>query len=81
MIRVNGQTLTVPIGTTAAAAIAIAIAHGGGWTLRHSVTGQPRGPVCGMGVCFECRVTIDGEPNRRSCQTLCASGMEIRTDD
>jgi NADPH-dependent 2,4-dienoyl-CoA reductase/sulfur reductase-like enzyme len=35
---------------------------------RQSVTGQPRGPLCGMGVCYECRVTIDGVPHRRSCQ-------------
>jgi sarcosine oxidase subunit alpha len=33
-----------------------------------------------MGVCFECRVTIDGEPNQRSCQTLCREGMEVQTD-
>jgi len=34
-----------------------------------------------MGVCFECSVTIDGRPHCRSCQTLCAEGMEVRTDE
>jgi len=46
---------------------------------RRSVTGEPRGPLCGMGICFECRVTIDGVPHSRSCQTPCADGMEVRT--
>ena len=44
-----------------------------------SVTGEPRGPLCGMGICFECRATIDGMPHQRSCQILCAAGMEVRT--
>jgi sarcosine oxidase subunit alpha len=76
-IQVNGRPLNVPVGTSAAAAVAMA----GGWTLRRSVTGQPRGPVCGMGICFECRLTIDGEPHRRSCQTPCVPGMEIRSNE
>jgi hypothetical protein len=44
------------------------------------VTGQLRGPLCGMGICFECRLTIDGLPQRASCQTFCRTGMEVRTD-
>ena len=44
---------------------------------RRSVTGAPRAPLCGMGICYECRVTIDGTPHRLSCQTLCADGMEV----
>lgn len=36
--------------------------------LRLSVTGEPRGPLCGMGICFECRATIDGKPHVRTCQ-------------
>jgi hypothetical protein len=37
--------------------------------------------LCGMGICLECRVTIDGREHSRSCTTLCAEGMEVRTDD
>src|SRR5437899_12801261 len=48
--------------------------------LRRSVNGEPRGPLCGMGICFECRVAIDGEPHRLSCQTPCKPGMTICTD-
>lgn len=35
---------------------------------RRSVSGEPRGPLCGMGICFECRATVSGVPHRRTCQ-------------
>jgi sarcosine oxidase subunit alpha len=44
-----------------------------------SVTGEPRAPLCGMGICFECRATINGFAHRRSCQVLCEPGMDVRT--
>jgi sarcosine oxidase subunit alpha len=47
---------------------------------RFSVTGQPRGPLCGMGICMECRATVDGVPHRRTCQVVCAPGMEVVTE-
>jgi predicted molibdopterin-dependent oxidoreductase YjgC len=75
-IRVNGRAVSVADGTTVAAAVMAAEEY----AFRRSVTGQPRGPLCGMGICFECRVTIDGVPQSRSCQTLCVEGMEVRTD-
>lgn len=75
-LRVNGKTVSVPSGTIVAAAIEAA----GITQFRRSVGGQPRGPVCGMGVCMECRVTINGQPHQRSCQTLCEPGMEVQTD-
>jgi succinate dehydrogenase/fumarate reductase-like Fe-S protein len=45
---------------------------------RTSVTGEARAPLCGMGVCQECRVFVNG---RRSlaCQTLCQDGMAVDT--
>ena len=75
-IRVNGKKMTVPEGTIVAAAIARA----GVVRFRRSVLGQARGPLCGMGVCMECRVTINGVPHSRSCQKLCLEGMEVETD-
>ena len=75
-LRVNGTEVKVAAGAMVSAAIAAA----GIDVFRRSVTGEPRGPLCGMGVCFECRVTIGGRPHARSCQTLCASGMEVQTD-
>jgi sarcosine oxidase subunit alpha len=76
-LSVNGAPITVPAGAMVSAAIAIA----GVDRYRRSVTGEPRGPLCGMGICFECRVTIDGRAHCRSCQVVCQPGMEVRTDD
>ena len=74
-VFVNGAQLCVPDEVTVAAAVVLA----GETAFRHSVTGEPRGPLCGMGICFECRVTVDGVPHARSCQILVQSGMDIRT--
>ena len=75
-VRINGHTKNVPAGCS----VATAVMGSGAWTLRQSVSGQPRGALCGMGICFECRLTIDGVPHQRSCQTLCRDGMEIDSD-
>ncbi len=76
-LRVNGKSVEVTPGTVVAAAIAMA----GESKFRRSVSGMPRGPLCGMGLCMECRVTINGLSQCRSCQTLCEPGMEVLTDD
>jgi predicted molibdopterin-dependent oxidoreductase YjgC len=44
---------------------------------RSAVTGQPRGPYCMMGICFECLVDIDGHPNRQACLVPVAAGMRV----
>ena len=41
--------------------------------------GAPRGVFCGMGVCFDCLVVIDGEPSRRACVTFVTEGMRVET--
>ena len=76
-IRVNGRSVAVPAGTVVAAALARA----GVSRFRRSVSGQGRGPLCGMGICMECQVTIDGEPYSRSCTRLCVEGMDVRTHE
>ena len=76
-VFINGNALSVSPGTVVAAAIAIA----GETKFRRSVLGLPRGPLCGMGMCMECRVTINGQAQCRSCQTLCEPEMQIRTDE
>lgn len=75
-LSVDGVAVTMPEGSIVAAAIM----KSGTSSFRRSVTGEPRGPLCGMGICFECRVTIDGEAHCRSCQTICQNGMDVRTD-
>ncbi len=47
--------------------------------VRRSVGGAPRGPLCGMGTCFECRVTVDGDAHRRSCLEPVREGMCVGT--
>ena len=75
-LTLDGQSVQVPAGTSVAAALAGAHAPG---TTRCAVEGEMRAPLCGMGVCQECRVTIDGVPHRLACQTVCAGGMEVVT--
>jgi predicted molibdopterin-dependent oxidoreductase YjgC len=75
-LMIDGHPVRVSPGTSVAVAVMIARASG----FRRSVTGQFRGPLCGMGICYECRLTIDGDPQRTSCQTPCRTGMEVRTD-
>jgi predicted molibdopterin-dependent oxidoreductase YjgC len=78
-VFIDGRVTTVATGTTVIAAIAQAQAAHTATITRRSVTGMLRGPVCGMGICQECRVTIDGRAHQLSCQTLCQSGMDVRT--
>ncbi|QJP11610.1 (2Fe-2S)-binding protein [Pseudomonas multiresinivorans] len=73
-LTLDGRPLRVVAGTTVAAALA----QGGDGSTRTSVSGQRRAPLCGMGVCQECRVTIDGQ-RRLACQTLCREGMQVET--
>lgn len=73
-LTINGHPLKVARGTTVAVALAIAKA-----VSRTSVQGEPRSALCGMGVCFECRAIINGEPHQRSCQILCEDEMEVVT--
>ncbi|WP_341392959.1 (2Fe-2S)-binding protein [Arthrobacter sp. G119Y2] len=40
--------------------------------------GRPRGLFCGIGVCYDCLVTINGQPNQRACLAEVAEGMKIR---
>jgi len=74
-IRVNGTPVTVTAGATVAIAMVMA-----GQACRTSVSGEPRGPLCGMGICFECRAIVNGIPHCRSCQILCEPGMDVRTE-
>ena len=76
-LSIDHHLISVEPGVTVAAAIARAAGQAG--VTRRSVSGQPRAPLCGMGVCQECRVTIDGQAHQLACQTLCAPGMEVRT--
>lgn len=76
-VLINGQAVTVPANASVAAAIAMV----GTACFRRSVSGQPRAALCGMGVCFECRVRINGADHTRACMTPVRDGMQVHTDD
>jgi sarcosine oxidase subunit alpha len=73
-ITINGRSFKAQAGAVVSAALLTA-----GIPCRRSRTGQPRTALCGMGICFDCRATVDGVPHRRTCQLLCRSGMTIET--
>jgi predicted molibdopterin-dependent oxidoreductase YjgC len=74
-ITISGKRVTVPEEMS----VAVAILQQGVTQFRRSVTGEPRAALCGMGICYECRVTINGAPHARSCQILCVDGMVVET--
>ncbi|PKO04295.1 MAG: pyridine nucleotide-disulfide oxidoreductase [Chloroflexi bacterium HGW-Chloroflexi-3] len=42
--------------------------------------GKASGIYCGMGICYECLVKVNGVPSIRACQTQVVEGMVISTD-
>ena len=76
-ITVNGTSIEAYQGETVAAALLAA----GIRTVRKSQKfDQPRSLYCGMGVCYECLVTINGIHGKRSCVTYVEEGMVIETE-
>ena len=74
-LQIDGQAIEVRRGSNVAAAIAQVTPY-----FHRSPSGQPRAPLCGMGVCFECRVEIDGVGQLRACMIPAREGMRVRTD-
>lgn len=74
-IIVDGAAVDVPAGVSVAAALL----DTGVSAFRRSVLGEPRAALCGMGVCHECRVTIDGIAHQRACLVPVAHDMRILT--
>jgi len=71
---VEGRTVMVPAGASAAAAVLAA----GFISIRLTpVEGRERAPYCMMGVCFDCLAEIDGVANRQSCMIDVRPGMRI----
>ena len=48
-------------------------------TFRRDTHAHPRAPLCGMGTCHECRVTVDGSTSVRSCLVPVRDGMRVET--
>lgn len=75
-IGFEGQSIPAHDGETVAAALAGA----GIVAFRQHADGSARGVHCGMGACFDCIVTIDGQPDQRACMTKATDGMRIGPD-
>jgi aerobic-type carbon monoxide dehydrogenase small subunit (CoxS/CutS family) len=75
-ITVDGQPVQAFLGET----IAGALLAGGRRAWRQTSTGQARGLFCGMGICFDCTVTVNGTPHVRACLTPVADGLVIETE-
>ena len=72
----DGAPIEAYPGESLAAALLAAGRRHGQVTARR---GQPRGYFCGMGVCWDCLVMVDGRPNVRACTTPAAAGMKVET--
>jgi predicted molibdopterin-dependent oxidoreductase YjgC len=74
-LSVDGESLRAPAGQS----IAAALLASGRIALRTSPSGEPRGVYCGIGVCQECRVHVDGRGVVRACVTPVSAGMRVTT--
>ena len=74
-ITVDDEPLSAYMGETIAGALLAA----GRKAWRRTPHGQPRGMFCGIGLCFDCLVTVNGTPNVRACLTPVAAGMVVDT--
>ena len=75
-IVVDGQQVPAFAGETVAAAL---LAAGRRELRRTSRRSAPRGLYCGIGVCFDCVMTVDGRPNVRTCQIEVRPGMRVES--
>jgi len=75
-IEVDGEPMAAHLGETVAGALMAEGRRVFRETFRRS---RPRGLYCGMGVCFDCLVVIDGQPNNRACMTYVTDGMKVAT--
>ena len=75
-ILVDGEALTAYEGESLAAALVASGRRFTRWTAR---SGEARGYFCGMGVCQDCLVTVDGLPNVRACMTPVRDHLRVET--
>lgn len=74
VVTINGQTVQCRAGDSVAAVL---LAAGLNECRDTAVKGVPRGPFCLMGICYDCLVMIDGQPNQQGCMIPVRSGMTI----
>jgi predicted molibdopterin-dependent oxidoreductase YjgC len=75
-LRVDGREIEALPGQT----IAAALWQAGIMAWRRTRTeGEPRGVFCGIGVCFDCLATVNGQPNQRACLVPAKPGDVVTT--
>lgn len=67
------------IGVAGQSIAGIILASGQLGFRRTSIGGRPRGVFCGIGVCFDCLVEVNGERDVRACQRRAAAGDIVLT--
>jgi thioredoxin reductase len=68
-----------PVALRAGQSVAAALTEAGHRPFRITAKGENRGMFCGMGVCQDCLVTVNGLPNQRACMTPAQDGMHVAT--
>jgi predicted molibdopterin-dependent oxidoreductase YjgC len=76
-LTLDGRPVTAYEGESVATLLLVE----GNAATRLTQTGEPRGVFCGMGVCFDCLVVVDGVPNTRACVTWVRDGMDVARQD
>ncbi len=72
----DGESINAITGQSVAAALLAANQR----ALRKTrFNNNDRGVFCGIGVCFDCLVVIDGITNQRACLIEAMPGMKVQT--
>ena len=74
---IDGQPVEAHPGETVATALLAA----GRRVARRTARGEPRGLFCAMGICHDCRMVVDGQPNVRTCVTPARPAMVVQTQE
>lgn len=74
----DGAPISAVLGQSIGAAL---VAAGRRSWRRTRFAGEPRGIFCGIGVCFDCLVTVNDRPNRRACLVTAQDGDQVTTQD
>lgn len=74
-LDIDGISTRAPAGQT----IAAFLLSRGFYSWRLTAKGEPRGAFCGIGICHDCLVTVDGVAGVKACQVPVRDGMRIVT--
>ncbi|WP_406452000.1 (2Fe-2S)-binding protein [Streptomyces sp. NBC_01622] len=77
-VTLDGREIEAVPGQTVAAALWSA---GVTFWRTTRVGGAPRGVFCGIGICYDCLVTVNDRPNQRACLVPLHPGDAIRTQE